>query len=98
MAELKYRKSRVGNEPKIFFGSNMKLFTGKTAAHITASQAHNNPSLEAQGDSFVNGFWVSRTTCILDVRITNVHASSYKKHPPAWILKNAKASTKKRSL
>ena len=98
MAELAYGKSRVGNEPKIFFGRDTGLNAGETAANITTPRTHNQPGLDARGDAFVDGFWVSGTTCIFDVRITDVHAASYKRHPPARTLKTAEESKKKRYL
>ncbi|KAL7455767.1 hypothetical protein ACHAXS_000363 [Conticribra weissflogii] len=97
LAELAYRKSHVGNEPKIFFGCNTGLTAGKTAANITALHANNHPGLEAFCNAFVDGCWVSGTTCIFDVCIRDVHTSSYKKHPPARTLKTAEESKKKRS-
>ena len=98
MAELAYGKSRVGDEPKIFFGRDTGLNAGETAANITTPRTHNQPGLDARGDAFVDGFWVSGTTCIFDVRITDVHAASYKRHPPARTLKTAEESKKKRYL
>ncbi|KAL7461468.1 hypothetical protein ACHAXS_001898, partial [Conticribra weissflogii] len=98
MAELAYGRSRVGDEPKIFFGRDTGLTAGETAANLTAPKTHNHPGDEARGDAFVDGFWVSGKTCIFDVRITDVHAVSYKKHPPARTLKNAEESKKKRYL
>ncbi|KAL7460482.1 hypothetical protein ACHAXS_000975, partial [Conticribra weissflogii] len=93
LVELAYGKSHVGNEPKIFFGCDTGLNAGKTAANITTPRTHNQPGLKACGDAFVSG-----TTCIFDVRITDVHAASYKRHPPARTLKTAEESKKKRYL
>ncbi len=97
-AKLAYGKSLVGDKPKNFFGCNMWISASKTASNITIPSLHNHPGLEASGDPFIDGFWVSRTTCIFDSYITNIHASSCKKHPPAYTIKNADMSKKKRYL
>jgi hypothetical protein len=53
---------------------------------------------DEQGDVLIRGFWAHGTDCIVDVRITNTNAKTYRSKDPTKILAQHKQEKKKKYL
>ncbi len=49
-----------------------------------------------RGDLLLRGFWAQGTNCIVDVRVTDTDAKSYRKRDPAKVLETGEKEKKKK--
>ena len=73
MAELALPKTRVSYEPFIFHGAGTRVGGAATLAECSS-----NAGNDARGDVIVHGLWKNGKSCILDVRVTQTDAKSYR--------------------
>ena len=87
----------VRDEPRI---PNTRLQEAEgegTDEVITSKKTQNGPSLE-RGDIAIRGFWRPQVTCYIDVRVTDVDASSYVSRPVSKVLAGQEKDKKNKYL
>ena len=84
LAELAFPKTCVSYEPYIFHGAGVRV-TGQAAQDGRSGNAGD----EARGDVMVHGLWKKGESCILDVRVTDTDAKSYRATSSAKVLEKA---------
>ena len=84
LAELAFPKTCVSYEPYIFYGAGARV-TGQAAQDGRSGKAGD----EARGDVMVHGLWKKGESCILDVRVTDTDAKSYRATSSAKVLERA---------
>ena len=84
---------KITYEPSISYGRNL------TAGQPEVPQGTGNQlGAEARGDVLVHGLWERGSGCVLDIRITDTDAHSYKDISAAKVLKRATKANKAKYL
>ena len=77
--------SRVGTEPKIFYGNELSAGNAQTH-HVRSCPCSGRNERrrrctclgpESRGDVLAHGFWLNQRSCIFDIRIVDTDAKSY---------------------
>ena len=91
LGALALSPSRVSYEPLIFYGTGVAAGQGRaTRASATANGRKSNVAGdEARGDVMVHGLWKRGEDCVIDVRITETDAKSYRRTSSAKVLARA---------
>ena len=92
MAELALPKTCVSYEPQIHYGTGAKV-SGAAAQARCCGRAGD----DARGDVMIHGLWKKGEACILDVRVTDTDAKSYRSSSSAKVLEKAAREKKKAS-
>ena len=78
------------------------IHTGRKAENVNtcpASQASDKPSSEDErGDILLRGFWERGTDCIVDVRVTDTDAKSYRHRDPDKVIATQEKEKKRKYL
>ena len=91
LAARAFSPSAVRDEPLIFSGCSTESLKS-TAASSPACPT------DERGDVLVRGLWERSTDCILDVRVTDTDAKSYRAKSPKNVLAAQENSKKKKYL
>jgi hypothetical protein len=87
--------SAVRDEPLINPG---RAADEEKAKEPCVEKIHNNHNEEDRGDLLIRSFWDRATDLIIDVRVTDTDAKSYKSRTPAKVLESQEREKKKKYL
>ena len=92
-------KSYVGREPRIIPSGEQRPGRNSNAAgsNATSTQTQGRED-RTRGDVFIHGFWSKGTGCVMDVRITDTSAKSYRKKDPRKVLATQEKEKKDKHL
>ena len=99
LATLATSSNRVHDEPYINIGRNTEVNGVPAHANVDTSRA--NPAAGKdfeRGDVLIHGLFDRKTSCIIDVRVTDTDQLSYLLTPPSKVLKSQEGSKKKNYL
>jgi hypothetical protein len=100
LATKAFTPSAVRNEPLICSGrvaEQVKVLAPKDDNQPNPTTKEAAPEDE-RGDLLIRGFWTRGTDCILDVRVTDTDAKSYRKRPPAKVIETQEKEKKRKYL
>ncbi len=94
LAGKAFTPSAVRDEPLIRGRSTEKV----DECPVRQTSANQPAKEDDRGDILLRGFWARGTECIVDVRVTDTDAASYRARDPAAILKSQEKEKKRKYL